>query len=1385
MKSKKIYWSSLLFIISIVLGIFLYTNNPSRKIASARHKVIFLGVDGLSQDYFEYAKDKLKLFGEFQSSSVHLAPFPSISDYSWNQVVKATDIYGHKGRIQHYEAAYFDRALNKTVDDPREYFRRVGQENHYYSGAFEVFLNPYAESLLYFPSKKFPQFEFDYLKKEILSRTDDDFTSALVASVDAISHTQADIDYLLIGIDHFVKALIQEHKDIGIDVEVVMVSDHGQSFDFDINEAPKELRIADVPLAIKDAGFNLKRSLNGEQDIAMPVLALANYLTFFFYDLHKRDKLADSLSQYNWFELAIYKESSKDNISIAKIIGPHGYAHLKIEYENKLPKSFKYMPQTANPLQLADELMNKNISSKESFGKLKEHIFPDSFYRIAEAFSEKEADLPDMIVTLKPEFRLKGSLDQFTKMYRTHGSLHSRSTTGIVTTTKNRNLPEYLRSHEILAALELNPETLFKENLNIGLHSNFKNTLDFLVSKKSQMIETGASDYSSKRIFGLMNRFVHFSQYVLDVDSMEPFQKIIETDAEEMTSPSSRDILSFNFDNIHKIEVFSPNEIGELMDIILENPDWKVVEKNPRFIQLKMKMITSINKLAGKEVVNAEMVNMTGLQEYNKYGIAVKNVFMKAHSVPYLLKRGLSFPEFDQQDETRDIQFAKQFEVENKAGISYEQYKANENLPSQLFQEVFKERIIVDDLYPTKIKTIYNLDDVEDITIVYIPGIYNSIFNDEIFQMGLDSIRDNYGLRVISPPVLSVCDSNYNGDIILEYLHEDIEQRRVRGKKRHKYFIWGYSKGAVDGLYALERENPEFVQENIVGFLSIASPLQGSSILTKTDLPIMLLELIGAEEVPSICRDQNWASKTITPSAAAEFFKQKAAHLAPLTRYYSISFESDIKNSHLWMQATKQIAKFGEANDGVVTVRNSKFPKGFEAMDFGNVKGDHLSGIVGSDFPQSAFVESLVLSLQKVGAFNNTLKKSWIKNAKYNSNYTTADAHRNDLRAIIKSQFRAETSSLEDLNLDYFSTVIKNALLNTPYEVNDFVIERSGQEIIIKYDKDIEESFLSALFSFSYNTEVSISTVDDLIDIFLEDIQKSGRDLLISEKQAWRNYPISGRDKIKLPDNSIGYNIDERISLRNLPDRMNGKYVLPMTRADFPNGISIMYDHQTPIMFREEYQMNYEDSSSLGVDNNPTSGWISHLTPEGEIVAKMSSKNSSIRLSTFAMRFLVKEFPKIKLKLKVTNNVEGADVTFGGSGKDDSAFQVWFTLRVNKPGIDRSQFNPKDESMIFGYYWGDKVKNKSLVDNEIYENYYSKKNFIIAVLPEAKQYMLGHKAEDMNVYKDYELDFYEHLKKAYPDRDIDNVEVLGITFQHDSNDTEGDSEAFFKYLIFE
>jgi hypothetical protein len=100
--------------------------------------------------------------------------------------------------------------------------------------------------------------------------------------------------------------------------------------------------------------------------------------------------------------------------------------------------------------------------------------------------------------------------------------------------------------------------------------------------------------------------------------------------------------------------------------------------------------------------------------------------------------------------------------------------------------------------------------------------------------------------------------------------------------------------------------------------------------------------------------------------------------------------------------------------------------------------------------------------------------------------------------------------------------------------------------------------------------------------------------------------------------------------------------------------------------------------------------------------------------------------------------------------------------------------------MTIGYYFGDEIPGKALELNSIYKNYYSEKDFVIAKLPAAKQKLIGLGKGMLGKTLATQHDLLEDIRASYPEVDPTKAEIVAITIQHDSNDTKGKSEAYFR-----
>lgn len=1276
-----------------------------RKPAQAgESQLILIAVDGLSRNAFETAR-KMGLLKDFKAGS-HIAPFPSMSDVSWNSIMRTTEVFGDQGRLKSAEAVYFDESTRSIAGDPRDYYRRQAHAK-YYMGAFEFFLNPYIESLMYFPTEEIPKLEVKQVVDDLLASPRKPVLTGFIAATDSMAHTQKNKLYPIVrAIDAELKRLAAGFRERGVEPRIVLVSDHGNVGRFP-EGADDEIELAKIEIGdeLKSLGYRFTPELKESNDVAIPLLALGSWAPVYVKDRRNLPALARGLSAKPWFDLAVYiKANDADALTMA-VYGPGAVAEVSYDKRSRL---YSYRNLEGNALGLADAA---GLDATEAMKRTVGTAYPDSLARLIDAGLHKEFDFPDMIVTSKDGTCFDHSLGGFTKMYRTHGSLTRDASLGIVAANFG-TVPEYLRSADVLKTFGIDAARLYGREFELS-----RQTAGAAFDKarlqlsRGQGVATDARDFSTKRVFRYLTRFVADTRPFFVIDELKQLLSAF-TSNPFLQKPTSA-APSFDPSKLDYKSLLTPEDLGKLTDEVIRAPNPESVTRGPVFQSL----VARLKARTGRTGDSARIPGPGGA------GVAAKRTGMKLYQTPFLLERALTLQEKTRVKDPRDLHFA-QYWLRNKAALIKDvRHDVRAVSPQggsaagRLFAEVFKESQLAERLYPAPLDRIYNAR-LKDLTVVYVPGIYNAIFDKEIFALGLLKIEEDLGLRVLRAPVESMCSTRYNGRLLMDFLKRDSADRVARGHEKPKYLLLSYSKGAPDALAGFVQD-PAWVSDNVEALVSVAGPLHGSSILNRADLPFDLVEALSDKGAPEICKTAEPAGKSITPSAMTNFWRRNGRALTGLTRYYSVSFSSEIEDSHLFMRATKLLAQFDEDNDGVVTVSSSRFPDYIGAVDFGVVEADHLSGVLSSRFDQKAFMDALVTSLAEVGA----------EDAAFN--------RQSRLARIVE-------------------------LANRGAKSGKLYVRTSGGR-----------------------THVYRSTLYGL----------SGREVAAGEKTSFEwnrlllpkvNDPADSYEpKARLPDNNLKYDPYALIDLRKLMGaELATARVKPMTPREFPEGVDMTFNHKNAVHFRMDHQLNYESSVQHNADDNAVDG-LNPVDRGGRPWLQMASKGTSIRATTLAYRFKPVDYPKTTLVMNVTKPVAGADVVKGGSGKDDSAFQVWLTLRVGNSTNDRASIDPqKDRLVLFGYYWGAKDSAKETRAGQLFENYYSNKNYPgIATLPEAKEVLLE---DPKALNKDLTLtrDLAEDLKRAFPNVRPEDLEVIAITLQHDSNDTKTESEVFFKSLKF-
>jgi hypothetical protein len=1290
---------------SIFLALFISS------LAMARTTYI-LGIDGLSYESLLTAQ-KMGMFKQIKSVSAHIASFPTMTDLVWSDVFQTQKIFGQPGRIQSVEAVYFDDSSKKIKGDVRDYYRRLAQPKYYMNG-FEFLFNPYVEALMYFPTKEMSRVEVKSVIDGMLSAQGKTLVTGYIGAVDSTAHTQENRLYpVLKDVDVGLSRLINTLNERNEDYEIFLVSDHGNVGNFVEGSEETALTPINIEEFLNNSEFQLVDKITKSGDIAIPRLALGTWAPVYFYDSKQIESLIQILQKQTWFDLSVQLIENSRNQILLKITGQNGSAYVGRDKSNR----YYYESLTGNPLQVNQEIISTSVqkiylSENQIELYTRSTQYPDSIIRLVESVANDNFDFPDLILTLKDGFFINNSFSGMTKMFRTHGSLTRKASLGILAST-NTKLPQYVRSNEIFQTIGILPDLTFGK---IGQDSK-KQTSDVvnqLLQNKTNKIQTGARQFNEKRIFRMLTKPVALSRPYFVASEIEDILKAFGVNIGGLGQSQRYSIGMGITQKFDFTKAVTPEEIGALTDLAIRNPDIEALKNHP---QVK----TIVNRLLDAKAEEQADVN---LDQYKPQSIAGKRIAMKVYQIPHLLDQALNFPEKTEIPDTRDAKFAQYWnqyrDILTRSSVqlnkSYQDNKwafwekGSDSIPQRLFREVLKEAEIEDKIDPQDLENIYRRLP-ENTTVVYVPGTYNGIFDDEIFSLGMLSIKEDLGLRTLTAPIKSACSADVNGQILLNFLKNDQAQFRKRKQAPPRYLLMGYSKGALDALNTLVLDK-NFAMQSVVGLMAIAAPLKGSPILGKADLPFVLVNMLIDEETPEVCKSSKTATSSGGEQATQKFWRQNERDLVGLTRYYSVSFVSEPEESHIIMKITKLITQFDEDNDGIIPLSSSRFPPSLSAVDLGVVRADHLAGILSSRFNQRAFMRALVRTLGELKVTDVESSKRW----------------RAESLATVMSQF---------------------------YQSPNYAAWNKDKKMVQILEANNKETV----------------TYNDPYEINLRFL-KNKKD------------PISSYEpQVQLSSNQLGFELDTALDVAKIPVLLSDKKVSPTLPSASKKVIDLSFDHEDVRHYRIDHQWFYESRSPVGGDNNLNWGFQTTKGPDGKKWLAMRSTNNSIRLTTLSHRFRPADYPKFDLDLIVTKGPKGADPVLGKSGKDDSSFQVWFTLRDLNGVKDRSLGEKEDTRVYtFGYYWGEEIPGETRNEGQIFENTFSNKNVVIAKLPPAFQLVLNSGNQNLGKPVNYKRNLFEDIKKAYPNLITQNLEVIAITLQMDSNDTSSQTEAFFKTL---
>lgn len=1249
--------------------------------ARASQRTLVFAIDGLAHDAFLVARER-GLFKRFGAHGGLISTYPTMSNPSWTEVFGTRRVFGNaQGNIRTAEAAYFDLDAMRVMDDPRNVVNRQANPYHY-TRVLDYYFDPLAEPLMYLPNRRLLDRELAELEREVTSRFTGDHFVAYVSGVDAVAHTHAGALYeYLRRLDASIERIYQHFAARGEPLAMWILSDHGNAGSFAEGGAEVPLRMTTLRDAATAAGLRLveRGQLTDRDQVAIPVLALGSLAGVYFGDLARRRDFASAALRNPAVDLVTWLEmdGARGDPRHLVIRGrPGREARLYWRTRNHRLE-FAYVVVTGNPLGIPERLVSRGaalryVSDRAMFDATRAGAYPDGPLRLVESAEKSVENAPDLMVNLRDGFAFDGTLTRYVEMVRTHGSLSARSTLGVVASTGGR-IPSRVRGREVLALVGIGETAIFHRVRDL-MRDDPAETLRRVQAGAERGVATGIDDDSPDMRFLRRSRPIAASMDIFTAADLRELSALLprsDSTSETAWADKWREVRSI-------LRRTDPAEaVTRNLDTLLALGDAKLAEQEPESALTRIEeRLLGIPGLAPLAELRGALAGDSSREKSGaraRAAHALRRAVMKLYTAPFFLNEALMAPETETVPETRDLAFAAQWQRELRPQLLRDAVTPPDAaVGATLFAAVFAERKLWASVAPATVPLLYN-PAPDDVTVVYVPGIYNELFDHEIFSRGLRAIRERLGVRTLYADVDGRCSSGRNALEIVELLRRDTRRRLERGYPRPRYLLLGYSKGGVDATEALLVDTL-LTRSQIAGLLTIASPHHGTRLVTTAELPALVTERAVARVLPAGCREES-AAASLRPATRARFWEEHGARVAGLTRFFSIAFVSDMQRAHPWMKLTKTLAAFRAPNDGVVPLESARFPAWVHAVDLGVVEGDHLAGILASDFPQGAFLEAALITL-------------------------------------------FEMRALEPATLDRWHRMIASRRAAT-------LVAARGP----------------AAPAAASAAEVAL------------------------------------RERTVLPPRSIAWRAD-RLTTSRGGGKLFAADVTPMSPERFPRGVRVVCDHQSMRDLRAEHEFYYDAESGV-VDDRAVNGFAPVVveTDSGpDVACRLRTRAASVKMTTVSYRFRPVDFPEVAVRLKVVQGVTGADPTKGARGRNDTAFKIWFVLRDLRDA-DRSPVR------LFGYYWADPNTRGELAPaGALSEAASSRRRIVVVTLPEAWQIALGGGAAQEDRWIEVKRDLAADIRRAYPGERLEDLQVVAITIQTDSDDTQSESEVYLKHL---
>jgi hypothetical protein len=982
-RPRSISWSLLASFVALVVliaGLWFSRARPVVAVTTGPRQLL-LAVDGVGWEAFSYAQQR-GLFKRFRHSGRMIAPYPSMSHGSWTDIIGTRRAFGDRGRLPTVEARWFDLDAMRIADDPRQVIARQASPYNYMR-AFDTYFDPLVEPLMYFPGHRVFDRELEETERAILDGFTGPRYAAYISGTDAMAHTHKDELYpFLVKVDAMIERVISTMESRGGPLEVWMVSDHGNTGGFAEGGAEQYLTPVSMNAAIKRAGLTRRDTgtVLGANDVADVTIALASMVDMYFPDLSKRRRFADEVLREPGVVLTTWMEVAGADKFLVIRDTHDGEAQVRWRHNSdSVAWLYSYQRVKGNPLAMPDSLSGDGTAARwfDDATWRRATIdgpFPDALHRLVAGAEKQIENAPDLIVNLGDGYAHDGDFGRVVRMVRSHGSLSARASFGIVASTTT-HVPHDVRAEEVADVMRISPRALLHTAAH--LHPSDADSLAAALAGLPARVPSGRADHSVDAEFQRRLKPVVQSMGFFDWTTLRDLQTLLPSSSKNSAGTSGDMDFGAIGKRLEGVDVLKGLSHGvDTLLALTDSLDPAHLDDRLRDAANRVRGIPELRPLATLHDELRQKKDSGNSAMAAGGGATVRSAGMVSWTIPYFLQAALDLPESDSIADPRNRQFALNWRRGAQRALRDhpDRLLGRSVLGAGLFEQVFAERKLWQQVEPSTIPLLYD-PSLSDITVVLVPGIYGELFDGELWQRGLHSVRDKLGVRTLSVRADGRCSSAINAGTLRTALRDDTRRRLERGYTKPRYLLIGYSKGGIDATEALLADSV-LAHEQVAALVTVATPHLGSPVAERAELPSALLQWASRDTIPTAC-DKDGAAASLFPATRRGFWADHADRVAERTRLFSIAFAADVHDAHPWMKLTKQVGQFGEPNDGVVAVSASRFPVNVASVDLGTVSADHIAGIRASAFPQEAFLEAVVVTLGELGALDRSTDGAW------------------------------------------------------------------------------------------------------------------------------------------------------------------------------------------------------------------------------------------------------------------------------------------------------------------------------------------------------------------------------------------------------------------------